>query len=139
MSGIFAHPDFIRDDAARIAFRRQELGVIEAMLGAGCRARRIAVPADLLLTGELIDLALERQAECRPAEHGALGKLRPSTIRTSVAFGYHSGHSVASTMRCQTRPHGAPISKNKSALAGSNPGRARESRARDAPDPLAWS
>ena len=41
MRGILAHPDFVRDDAAGIAFRRQEPGVIEAVFGAGCRAGQL--------------------------------------------------------------------------------------------------
>ena len=74
MRGVFAHPDFIRNDAAGIAGLRQEPGMIEVRSGAG----RVAVPADPLVGHELVDLAFQLETEGRPAEHGILCQRGPA-------------------------------------------------------------
>ena len=68
MRGIFTHPDFVRDDAAGIADRRQEPGMIKGRGGSG----RVAVPADPLVGLELVDLTFQSETKGRPAEHSVL-------------------------------------------------------------------
>ena len=91
LRGVLAHADLVGDDAAGVAGRGQEPGVIEAMFGSGCRARGVAVPADPRIGHEFVDLAFERQTERRPAEHGAMGERgavdNPDIFRVGIPLG----------------------------------------------------
>ena len=68
MRGISTHPDFVCNDAAGIAGRPQEPGMIKGRGGSGS----VAVPADPLVGHELVDLTFQLETEGRPAEHSVL-------------------------------------------------------------------
>ena len=70
MRGIFTHPDFVCNDAAGIADRPQEPGMIEGRGG----SESVAVPADPLVGLELIDLAFQSETKGCPAEHSILSE-----------------------------------------------------------------
>src|SRR5579859_1078186 len=70
MRRIFSFADLIGDDQTGVALRLQIPGVIEGRR----RSWRIAVPTNAAIWHKLVDLALERQAERRPMEHGAVSE-----------------------------------------------------------------
>ena len=121
MRGVLAYPDFIGDDPAAIAGRRQKPGMVEARGGAG----RVAIPTDSRVGNKLV--ALLSIGSPNVVQRNTLPCLStvPPITWTAFAFGYHSGHLVASMMCCQTRSQGAwmtsSLCANRSAFAGSNP------------------
>ena len=70
MRGVLAYPDFIGNDTAAIAGRRQKPGMVEARGGAG----RVAIPTDSCVGNKLVNLAFDLQSERGPAEYAALAK-----------------------------------------------------------------
>jgi hypothetical protein len=68
MGRVLALADLVGHHEAHVSLRLQIPGVIKGRRRAG----RLAVPADTGVGHELIDPALERQAEGRPVKHRAV-------------------------------------------------------------------
>jgi hypothetical protein len=138
MRGVLAYPDFIGNDTAAIASLRQKPGMVEGRLGTGC----VAIPTDSRVGNKLVTLLSIASPNVVQRKTLPWPSAVPFITWTAFAFGYHSGHLVASMMCCQTRSQGAwmtsSLCANRSAFAGSNPV-GQEYRASGSRDRLSWS